>query len=49
MAKKAMREQNETPGYEARSHSPEFLDKAARMAKRRKKSRSGKRRSGGRR
>ena len=27
-----MREQNETPGYEARHHSKGFLTKAARMA-----------------
>jgi hypothetical protein len=49
MAKKAMREQDETPRQEARSHSPEFLKKAARLAGKRKKSRKGNRRSGGRR
>lgn len=32
MARKAMREQDETPEYEARSHSPAFLKKAARLA-----------------
>lgn len=41
--KKAMREHDETPAYEAKSHSPEFLKKAARMAKGGKKSRMKKR------
>jgi len=38
MAKRAMmgmREENETPGMEARSHSTRFLKKAARMSKKR--------------
>lgn len=32
-----MREQDETPGYEARHHSKGFLTKAARMAKKGRK------------
>lgn len=38
-----MREQNETPSYEARNHSKGFLKKAARLASRKKgkKDRSG--------
>lgn len=35
-----MREQNETPAYEARSHSARFLKKAARLAERKKGKRS---------
>lgn len=41
-----MREQNETPAYEARNHSAGFLKKAARLASKRKgKGRGAKRRS----
>ena len=42
MAAKCIREKNETPQYEAKSHSVSFLKKAARLAsqKRGKKARS---------
>lgn len=34
--KKPMQEKDETPGMEAAAHSPEFLEKAASKAKRKK-------------
>lgn len=34
--KKSMHEKEETPGMEAAAHSPEFLEKAASKAKRKK-------------
>ena len=40
-----MREKDETPEYEARSHSAKFLKKAARMAGKRGKKRKGGRKS----
>ena len=44
----AMREQDETPQVEAKSHSHRFLKKAAQLAKKRGKKRSKKARSSGR-
>lgn len=38
----AMREEDETPEYEARSHSSEFLKKAARLASKKRDKKRGK-------
>ena len=42
----AMREQDETPAYEAKSHSPAFLKQAARLAKKKGGKRAKKRGKG---
>ena len=44
----AMREKDETPEMESRSHSPAFLKKAARMAKGKRGKKRGKGRRSGR-